>query len=168
MVIYPRACIGCGETDAQKLKEFPYTFKHRHFVSSRSVGYNQIETTYNVHSLPVNTFLCAPCERKAKIRYILGVVLFLLLMVGGWVGFGVAADEGELEVLMALIPVVFVFSFTIFMWIGWRRHPETHFHKVRYNYRRGIFRFIFKNVKFADIFKQANSAEQIKVKKHFP
>ncbi len=168
MVRYPRACVGCGETDAQKVKEFPYTYKHRHAVSSRSVGYNQIETTYDVHSLPVNTFLCARCERKGKTRFILGLVLFLLLMVGGWVGFGYAGDEGDYEVQMALIPVAFVFTFTFFMWIGWRRHVETHFHKVRYNYRRGFFRFIFKNAKYADLFKQANPGEQIKLKKHFP
>nr|MDO8112349.1 hypothetical protein [Candidatus Sigynarchaeota archaeon] len=168
MVMWPRACIGCGETDPQKLKDRAYTYSHRHPVSSHYVSSNVVETTYDVHSLRVNSYLCAPCESKAKGRYVGGLVGYGLLMAAGWAGFGIAGDEGDYELQTGLIPVAFIFSFIFFMWLGWRVHPETHYHKVRYNYRRQTFSFTFKNPKYEAIFKQVNPGEQSKVLQSFP
>jgi hypothetical protein len=168
MVNWPKACIGCGEKDPTKLKDFGYTYRHRHQTGSYSSGYNQITTTYDVTSLPVVSFLCESCEMKARKRFrkvgITFLVIFLICIA--MIPIGIEADFGELLAIPGSIGLFCLIGGLA--WVGFRRHPETHFHKVRFNYRRQKFKFVFKSPAYAAIFQANNAGENIKVKAKFP
>lgn len=168
MVSWPRACIGCGEKDPTKLKDFGYTYKHSHLTGSYSSGYNQVTNTYDVTSLPVASFLCESCEMKARKRFRkVGITcLVILLICLGVIAIGAPTGMGAL----LAIPGSFGFLFLIIglVWVVRRRHLETHYHKVRFNYRRQKFKFVFKSPAYAAIFQANNAGENIKVKAKFP
>ena len=171
MVYWPKACIGCGEKDPNKLHRHDYEYRHSVLVgSSYSYGYRTDQ--YSVTTLGVDAWVCDSCKSKARIRY-LGVLALLLvhMIIAIAVVAGIAAmeiDFGEADIIMILIGVIWITISVIIpiIWLFTRINPTKHYHKVR---KRGSgFAFTFKNKKFMQIFQNINPGEIIKYSSWFP
>ena len=181
MVAWPHACVGCGETDKNKLNDHFYTYSHQKLISSTytgsSGGYDHYSNTYNITTLPVHTWVCPDCESKARKRFIFGIIIFLInfiLSIAITVAiYTVVSESGisvefEVELAFYLIATFWImFSLMGFIaWIVTRRFLERHFHKVRKT--GNTFKFFFKNEKYLQIFKHSNPGALIKFQSWFP
>ncbi len=171
MVYWPKACVGCGEKDPNKLNRYDYEYRKSVLVGS-SYGYGYRTDQYSVTTLGVDMWVCNPCKSKARIRYLLGLTLLIIHMfIAIGVVAGVAAAEidfGEADVIMIIIGVLWIMGGIMipFVWLFTRINPSKHYHKVR---KRGSgFAYTFRNKEFLKIFESMNSGEIIKYSSWFP
>ncbi|NHI92892.1 MAG: hypothetical protein EAX96_10355 [Candidatus Lokiarchaeota archaeon] len=171
LVYWPKACVGCGETDPNKLNRHDYEYRNSVLVGS-SYSYGYRTNQYSVTTLGVDTWVCNNCKTKARIRYLLGLSLLLIHM---FIAIGVVAgivaaevDFGDANVIMIIIGTLWIMAGIIFpiLWLFTRINPAKHYHKVR---KRGSrFAFTFRNQEFLRIFEKINPGEIIKYSSWFP
>ncbi len=167
-VSWPRACIGCGETNPAALVDHSYVYKHSQ-ETGRSYGYNTVNVSYRVTSLPVSAFVCAPCKAVARRRYVAVLVALLVWMVGGWVFVGLFSDMKNFEAFMAILMYSMATTIATVAWAASRLNPTRHYHKVRYSPGRQDFSYILRSPAYHAIFMRANPAHShVKVRATFP
>ena len=171
MVRWPKACVGCGLTQPDLLSRHDYEYKHSTLVGS-SYSYGYRTDRYNVTTLGVDTWLCPDCLTKARIRYIIFEVLFLISMIASIAVFVIFLDYELYDYEEFVAAFVFtliwaIISIPIFiMWTIFRWNPARHYHKVR---KRGSgFSYTFKSLEYLKIFEYNNQGAIIKHQSWFP
>jgi len=167
-VSWPRACVGCGETNPTALIDHSYLYKHSR-ETGRSYGYNTVNVSYEVTSLPVSAFVCNLCKAVARRRYVAVLTGLLVWMVGGWVFVGLFSDFKNFEAFMAILMFSLGTTIATITWAVSRVNPTRHYHKVRYSPARQDFSYIFRSPAYEAIFMQANPGkDRVKVRDTFP
>jgi hypothetical protein len=167
-VSWPRACVGCGETNPTALIDHSYVYNHRR-ETGRSYGYNIVHVSYEVTSLPVSAFICNPCKTVARHRYVAVLVGLLVWMIGGWVFVGIFSDMKDFGAFMALLWFSLGTTIATVTWAAFRLNPTRHYHKVRYSPGRRDFSYIFRSPAYEAVFMRSNPGkDHVKVRDTFP
>ncbi len=168
-VSWPRACIGCGETNPAALLDHSYTYKHSRETGRSSAGYNMVTVHYEVTTLPVSAFICAPCKAAARRRYVAVLIALLIWMIGGWVFFGLLSDIDYNDAFVPLLVYSMVTTIAAILWGIFRLNPTRHYHKVRYHSGSKEFSYILRSPAYYAHFMRANPANShVKVRDTFP
>jgi len=149
MVVWPRACIGCAESNPSKLKEFKYTRRKNLSQNSQDMARNR-QPYFYVQSL---TYLCKNCLQKARNTFLVRTILSIVgFFVGGYLtfDFDLPTSVNILGFLMMIISIPF-FVLTVVLR---RQFPNFYWKFKVKNRERPIFNF--KNPKYTQIFVQAN------------
>ncbi len=167
-VSWPRACVGCGETNPASLVDHSYVYKHSR-ETGRTYGYNTVHVSYQVTSLPVSAFVCAPCKAVARRRYVAVLIGLLVWMVGGWIFVGLLSDFDDFGAFMGVLMFSMGSTIATIVWAVFRLNPTRHYHKVRYHPGRQDFSYILRSPAYHAIFMRANPANaHVKVRDTFP
>ncbi|MHA1785888.1 MAG: hypothetical protein ACTSVY_16195 [Candidatus Helarchaeota archaeon] len=179
MVYWPNACVGCGDTTQDKLKDNRYTYRHNKLINRSYTGTyggaNHYTDTYEVTTLQVHVWTCPVCDANARNRYILGNIIFLINFILSIVivasVYGATENmefEFEVELFFGLFSIFWIISSFILVlnWIFSRKNFAKHYHKVR---KKGdSFKFIFRSRNYLEIFKRQNPNADIHFSSWFP
>lgn len=168
-VSWPRACVGCGETNPVALIDHSYVYKHQRETGRSYTGYNTVTVHYNVTTLPVSAFVCAPCKAVARRRFIAVIIGLLVWVIGGWVFVGLFSDMKDVGAFLGVFMFSLGSTIATILWAVFRLNPTRHYHKVRYHPGRQDFSYILRSPAYYAIFMQANPGkDHVKVRDMFP